>query len=78
MNNYHIYCFDIKNDEWHLLDALPKSPSCELIPAFGKNFTITPEGTLNDRRITSPDSIRIYNLPEFIEKFNEFRLFLLL
>lgn len=78
MNNYHIYCFDITINDWHLLDTLPKSPSCDLMPAFGKYFTITPEGTLNDRHVISPDSIRIYNLPEFIEKFNEFRLFLLL
>ena len=77
-NNYHIYCFDIWDDEWHLLDTIPKSPSCDLMPAFGKYITITPKGTLQDSQIISPDSIRIYNLPEFIEKFNEFRFFLLL
>ncbi len=78
MNNYHIYCLDIKDDEWYLLDPLPKSPSCDLLPAFGKYFTITDEGTLLDRYVISPESTRIHNLPEFIEKFNEFRLFLLL
>ena len=77
-NNYHIYCFDIQDDEWRLLDSLPKSSSCNLMPAFGKNFIITPKGTLQDSQIISANSIRIYNLPEFIEKFNEFRLFLLL
>ena len=48
------------------------------MPAFGKYFTISSEGTLQVRQIISPNSTRIYNLPEFIEKFNEFRLFLLL
>jgi hypothetical protein len=78
INKIYIHRSDIKNDEWYLLDPLPKHISCDLIAPFGKYFTITPKGTLNDRHVMSSDSIPIFNLPEFIEKFNEFRLFLLL
>lgn len=77
-NTYYIRRSDIKDDEWHLLDPLPKHELYKLLPGFYSYLTITGKGKLLDTNNVSLQSTRIYNLPEFIEKFNEFRLFLLL
>lgn len=77
-NNFYIHRSDIKDDEWYLLDSLPKHYLYSVTGNFYKYLTITGEGKLLDTYNVSLQSTRIYNLPEFIEKFNEFRLFLLL
>ena len=77
-NTYYIRRSDIKDDEWYLLDPLPKHHFCSVMPTNCRYITITSNGKLIDRLTVPAYSDRIYNLPEFIEKFNEFRLFLLL
>ena len=77
-NRYYIHRSDIKGDEWHLLDPLPKHGTWTKMSYYCDHITITRDGELIDAVITPTESIRIYNLPEFTEKFNEFRLFLLL
>lgn len=77
-NNFYILRSDIKDDEWHLLDPLPKHRLCSVMPTNCRYITISSEGELIDRLTIPSYSDRINNLPEFIEKFNEFRLFLLL
>ena len=77
-NTYHIHRSDIKADEWCLLDPLPKHRTWTQMPLYCNYIVIEVNGTLLDM-ITNPSkSTRIYNLPEFIDKFNEFRLLLLL
>lgn len=77
-NNFYIRRSYIKDDEWHLLDPLPKHPLCSVMPTHCRYITITSNGKLIDRVTVPVYSDRIYNLPEFIEKFNEYSLFLLL
>ena len=79
-NNFYINCSDIKDDEWRLLDSLPKHLLYRTPPVLFKRkyIGISAEGELIDKPVIPKNHIRIYNLPEFIEKFNEFRFFLLL
>lgn len=77
-NNFYIHRFDIRDDEWHLLDALPKHKTWTRMPLFCNYISITADGSLLDSISTPLECNHIYNLPEFIEKFNEYRLFLLL
>lgn len=77
-NNFYIRRSDIKDDEWYLLDPLPKHRLCSVMPTHCRYITLSDKGYLLDRLTVPIYSDRIYTLPEFIEKFNEYRLFLLL
>ena len=77
-NTYYIHRSDIKDDEWYLLDSLPKHKTWIKMPLYCSYVVIAANGTLLDTINAPSESICINNLPEFIEKFNEFRLFLLL
>ena len=78
INNFYIHRSDIKADEWYLINSLPKHKTWTKMPYYCGYLTITNKGTLLDTVNAPSESNRIYNLPEFINKFNEFRLFLLL
>ena len=78
INKLYIHRSDIKDDEWNLLDPLPKHRSWTGMPMYCSYIIIANDVSLLDAISLPPKYKRIDNLPEFIEKFNEFRLFLLL
>ena len=78
INKFYIHRSDIKDDEWNLLDPLPKHRSWTRMPLYCSYIIIANDGSLLDAINLPSEYNRIDNLPEFIEKFNEFRLFLLL
>ena len=77
-NRYHIHRLDIKDNEWYLLDSLPKHKTFPKMPLYCRYVVIATNGTLIDMISAPVESTRIYSLPEFIDRFNEFRLLLLL
>lgn len=77
-NRYYIHRSDIKGNEWRLLDPLPKHGTWTKMSYYCDHITISIDGELIDAVIAPTNSTRIYNLPEFIDKFNEYRLLLLL
>ena len=77
-NTYYIHRSDIKDDEWYLLDSLPKHKTWIKMPLYCSYVAIATNGTLIDMISAPVKSTHIYSLPEFIDRFNEFRLFLLL
>ena len=77
-NRYYIHRSDIKGNEWYLLIPLPKHGPWTKMSYYCDYIIISRDGELIDTVITPTNSTRIYNLPDFIQKLNEFRLFLLL